>query len=197
VGIVNRLRAAARRWALGFGDDRRGVAALEFALLAPILIILYFGMAELVQAMIVQRRVSHAASAVGDLVAQYETLSNDQRDDVFTAAANILSPFDAAGLELRVTSISGNAQGKPRVDWSDGKGGLSAYNHCDTVAGFPSGLVTAAGDNVVMAEAAFHYDSPIAQILPSGVNFNERFYLRPRKATKVARDGEDTSPCQS
>jgi hypothetical protein len=197
MGIVSRLRAVARRWALGFGEDRRGIAALEFALLAPILIVLYFGMAELVQAMIVQRRVSHAASAVGDLVAQYETLSNDEKDDVFTAASNILSPFDTSKLELRVTSISGDAQGKPRVDWSDGKGALGAYKHCDSVPGFPTGLITAKGDNVVMAEASYKYTSPVADVLPNALNFSERFYLRPRKVAKVARAGENTDPCAS
>jgi Flp pilus assembly protein TadG len=193
---MSRLRAAMRRWALGFGEDRRGIAALEFALLAPILIVLYFGMAELVQAMIVQRRVSHAASAVGDLVAQYEKVTNDDKDDVFAAASNILAPFDTTKLELRVTSVSGDADGKPRVDWSDRQGTFfAAKAHCDSMENFPAGLITAKGDNVVVAEAAYRYTSPVAEIIPNALTFNERFYLRPRKAARVVRDGETTTVC--
>lgn len=183
-----------RRGAGGFVRDRRGVSALEFALIAPIMIMTYFGLAELADGMMAQRRVSHATSAVGDLVAQTDSLDNAGRDDIFAAATAIVAPFPTAPLKLRITSISGNADGQPRVDWSDGSG-MSPYGHCATVPGLPAGLITAAGENVIMAEATYVYTSPVSKILPNGLNFSEKFYLRPRKSSKVARPGSDTSAC--
>ena len=50
--------------------DRRGAAAVEFAFIAPVMILMYYGLAELTQAMMADRRASHVASAIGDLVAQ-------------------------------------------------------------------------------------------------------------------------------
>jgi Flp pilus assembly protein TadG len=178
-----------------FRRDRRGVSAVEFALIAPFLIMAYFGLAELAQAMMAQRRVSHAASAVGDLVGQSDSLTNAQKDDIFAAASNIVSPFPTAPLKLRITSITGNATGQPRVDWSDGSTGLAAYAHCDTVPGFPSGLITAKDENVIMAEATYTYTSTVAKIKPGGFAFSEKFYLRPRKVARVSRAGALTTAC--
>jgi Flp pilus assembly protein TadG len=178
-----------------FRRDQRGVSAVEFALIAPFLILVYFGLAELAQGMMAHRRVSHATSAVGDLVAQSESLNNAQKDDIFAAASNIVSPFPTAPLKLRITSITGNASGNPRVDWSDGSVGLAAYARCDAVPNFPAGLITAAGENVIMAEAAYTYTSPVSQVLPNGLTFNERFFLRPRKVSRVLRSGAATNVC--
>jgi Flp pilus assembly protein TadG len=186
-GLLGRIGA--------FRRDSRGVSAVEFALIAPFLIMTYFGLAELAQGMMAQRRVSHAASAVGDLVGQSESLTNAQKDDIFAAASNIVSPFPTAPLKLRITSISGNASGNPRVDWSDGSTGLPAYQHCDVVPNFPSGLITAKGENVIMAEATYHYTSPVSKVLPNGLSFSDKFYLRPRKVSKVGRSGEQTTAC--
>lgn len=178
-----------------FRRDQRGVSAVEFALIAPFLILIYFGLAELSQGLMAKRRVSHAASAVGDLVGQTESLNNAQKNDIFAAASNIVSPFPTAPLKLRITSITGNASGAPRVDWSDGSPGLEAYDHCAVVPSFPTGLITAAGENVIMAEATYTYTSPVAQVLPNGLTFTERFFLRPRKVSRVSRVGASTTAC--
>lgn len=180
-----------------FGRDRRGVSAVEFALIAPILILIYFGLAELAQGMTVQRRVSHAAAAVGDLVSQNDAnaITTAQMTDMFAAASKIVDPYPTAPLKLRITSVSGNATGAPRVDWSDGAVGLPAYVHCATIPGFPATLITTAGENVIMAEATYTYTSPVSKVLPNGLNFSEKFYLKPRKVTKVGRQGETTTAC--
>jgi Flp pilus assembly protein TadG len=62
-----------------FWRDRRGVSAVEFALIAPVLVIFYCGMAELTQAMMAQRRVSNIASSIGDVVAQNAQLTDARR----------------------------------------------------------------------------------------------------------------------
>ena len=50
--------------------DERGVSAVEFALIAPVMILFYFGLAELTQVMIAERKTVRTASAIGDILAQ-------------------------------------------------------------------------------------------------------------------------------
>ena len=52
-----KTQAGARKKPLAFWRDRRGAAAVEFAFIAPVLIIMYCGLAELSQAMMAQHRV--------------------------------------------------------------------------------------------------------------------------------------------
>ena len=120
-----------------FGVDRRGVSALEFALIAPILILTYFGVGELCEAMMAQRRTAHAASAIGDLTAQASSVATSDVSDIFAAATDILTPFPTTPLKMRLTSVTGNASAVPKVDWSCTQGGMTKNTPGTTYTGLP------------------------------------------------------------
>lgn len=165
--------------------DNRGVSAVEFALIAPAMIAFYFGLAEVTQALLAERRASHAASAIGDLVAQSSTISNTEVTDIFSIATTIMKPYPTTNLKMRVTSVSANASGTTTVDWSNAQGGLTAYGTGAAVT-IPSGVI-AANQSVIMSEVQYSYDSPVDFFMPSAVTFNRKFYLRPRKSDKVTK----------
>lgn len=173
----------------GFWRDHRGVSAVEFALIAPVMILFYCGMAELSQAMMAQRRLSHLASTIGDLVAQSPQLTDARRTDIFTIGAVIMAPFPTTTLRMCLVNVSSDATGKDTVDWSENNN-----NHPDCPARgavLASGVVPVgvlpASQSVVMAKASYGYSSPIKLVLPSTLNFNRTFYLRPRKSETVLR----------
>ena len=165
-----------------FARDRRGLAAIEFGLIAPIMLATYMGVAELTLGMMAQRRAAHAASVVADLVAQTAQINGTQMNDIFRIGGAILDPFPANTLQMRVTSITANAQGSPKVQWSQGSGmdALTAGSTATT----PANLL-AAGDSVVMAEVRYTYDSPMAYLLPNASTFTDTYYLRPRRSSAV------------
>ena len=101
------------------GRDDRGVSAVEFALLAPVLIAFYFGMAEFCQGFMAQKRMGHVSAMVADLVAQEETVGTANLDDIFAIGGLIMKPFPTASLKQRVSSVTRTA-GIARVDWSRG-----------------------------------------------------------------------------
>lgn len=165
--------------------DKRGVSAVEFALIAPALIAFYFGLAELTQAMMAERRASHAASSIGDLVAQSTQISNGTIDDIFMISKAVMAPFPTTTLKMRVTSIVADASVSPKVAWSRADG-LTAFGVGNTQT-VPSGLISAAGDSVILSEVQYSYDSPVDYFVPNAVTFNKKFYLRPRKSDKVTK----------
>lgn len=170
-----------------FAGDRRGVSAVEFALIAPLMLVMYAGLVELCQAMIAERRTSHVASAVGDLVAQSETITASDVTDIFDIGRTVMKPFPVAVLKQRVTSVVADAQNKPRVEWSRGSG-LTALAKTSIVA-LPgtgaSAMTLSSGESIIMAETEYAYTSPIKYLIPSAVTYNEVFYLRPRRSDKV------------
>jgi Flp pilus assembly protein TadG len=191
--VIRRLPGSTRlRRALGaFRRDRRGVSAVEFALIAPMIIAGYFGMSELSSAMMVQRRTSHAASALGDLTTQYQTLTLSNVTDIFAAASIVMQPFSTTPLQLRLTSVTLQSNGKATVDWSQVSSGstLTAYTKTSTMTGLPTGLLVNTGDNIVMSESRYAYTSPVTYMLPSGFNFSDTFYLSPRYGSTIACTG--------
>ena len=169
-----------------FGKDRKGVAAVEFALIAPAMILLYCGLVELCQAIIADRKTNHVASAVGDLVSQADTVNISDLSDIFTIANTIMSPFPTSSLQIRVTSLTANAAGTPVVDWSRGYGGFGAMTVGQTKT-LP--MTLASGDSMVMAESKYQYTSVLRYVLPNALNYSESYYLRPRRSDKVTCTG--------
>jgi Flp pilus assembly protein TadG len=169
-----------------FRADRRGAAALEFALIAPAMVAFYCGMVEFCQALMAERKAAHVASAVGDLVSRVDTVSTSDLDDIFSIGAQIMQPFPGSGLGMRVTSLSQGASGPPTVSWSRGYGSLSAMTAGASVT-IP--LTLNSGDSIVMAEARYQYNSVLQYMLPSVMTYNEVNYLRPRVSDQVSCTG--------
>lgn len=171
-----------------FARDSRGVSAIEFAIIAPLLITFYFGMAETTQAMMAKRKSSHVAAAIGDLIAQDQSVTNAEMTDTWTIGNALLAPFPTSGkLGMRVTSVT-MTSGVVKVDWSDAGGtGLTEKSDGATWTGIPAGLI-ANGQSLIIAETRYTYDSPIKEYVPTTLNFTDIYYLRPRKINTVLRD---------
>lgn len=166
-----------------FLRDVSAVAAIEFAFIAPVMLIAYFGLAEVTTAMIAQRRISHTASTIGDLVAQSSLTSTAQITDIFTVGQTIVSPFPTTPLQMRISSISADAAGTATVDWSEGSNmgalGKGASASVPTTVLGPSA-------SIVRADVTYVYNSPINYVLTTPITFNYTYYLKPRISNSVA-----------
>jgi Flp pilus assembly protein TadG len=164
---------------VGWLGDARGLAAIEFAFIAPMLILAYFAVAELCGAMLAERKTSHVASAIGDLTTQYSTLQPGDMGNIFAAGQTIMSPNSTTGLKMRISEVQENATGTAAtVLWS-----CASSNWTALAAGTPETLqpnLIAANQSVVMAETRYVYSSPVSFMLPKAFNYSDVFYLRPR-----------------
>lgn len=167
-----------------FLADRSGVSAVEFALLAPLLILIFMGMTELSQAFMAQRRVQHVASALADLTAQTPSVNDAALNDIFSIGNLILAPFPSSPLTQRITSVTANAQGVAKVDWSVARN-TTARTVASTVT-VPANLI-AANESVVMAEVTYPYTGFSSYVLNKPLTFTQTYYLRPRLSAKVAK----------
>jgi Flp pilus assembly protein TadG len=167
-----------------FFRDHRGAAAVEFAFVAPLMILLYYGIAELTQGMMADRRTSHVASIIGDLVAQDTQVNQTEINDVFNVGRAVIAPFPTAALSMRITSVRADAGGTPRVIWSTASGSMSTLGAGGAVSGVPVGLL-AANESVIMAEASYVYTSALKKVMPAPITLSQKYYLKPRKGSEV------------
>jgi Flp pilus assembly protein TadG len=165
-----------------FFRDTAGLAAIEFAFIGPVLITMYFGVAELTQALLAQRRAAHAASTMGDLVSQGTSIQAANFADLWTVGQTILSPFSTTTLKMRLTEVAADSKGVTTVVWSEASG-LTAYTKTAPIT-VPSTVISA-GSYVIMSEVQYSYTSPIGYILHSALPLNSTYYLRPRLSDQV------------
>jgi Flp pilus assembly protein TadG len=169
-----------------FGRDRKGAAAVEFALLAPVMITIYFGLVETSEAVLASRKADHVASAIGDLVAQSSgSVSSSDLDDIYAIGNTIMGPFTTSTLQMRISSLTPNATGTPVVTWSYSPTmGKLATGTTKTVP-----LTISSGDSVIMSEVTYTYNSPLKYVLKNALTFNSVFYMRPRQTSQISCTG--------
>ncbi|MDW9891410.1 pilus assembly protein [Sinorhizobium meliloti] len=104
----------------GLLRDRRGAGAVEFAIVAPLLIAAYVGAFELSLGFTVARKVGRASSAVSDIVTQEQQVNKAFLDGMRNVARNMLVPYDGSDYDLKITGIQVNGTTEGKVAWSRG-----------------------------------------------------------------------------
>lgn len=165
-----------------FRKDERGAAAVEFALMLPILVTLQLGSVELVRAFEAQRRIAHVAAAMADVISQGRTTTTADLTDAMNAGSVLVSPLPTANMGLRISSMT-NTNGVVGVDWTQ--------NSHWTQAGQPSlpNGYLASGESAIVADVSYDYASPIRYVLPNTLHFVRHAYVRPRLSKQVLKTG--------
>ncbi|NQY96344.1 MAG: pilus assembly protein [Henriciella sp.] len=167
-----------------FARDESGISAVEFALIAPLMVMIYFGCIELSLMMTLDRKVTGATAALGDLTSRSSTVSNADLTDIFEATRMVMQPNDMTGARMRVSSLYEDS-GQVKVAWSDGCN-LTPYS-ADEVVIIPANLIPTAG-TIIMAEIEYDYTSGIGYFFSSSKQLSDKFYLRPRRVDSITRD---------
>ena len=170
-----------------FVRSRDGVAAVEFALIMPLLLLLYLGTVEGSRAISYDRRLTTIASSMGDLVARSDTtITQSELSDYFLAAEAIITPYAAVGLKQVVTSVFVDADGTATVSWSQGYNGGVAHGVNDIYV-LPTELTTIALDGyVVVSEASMTYDPITTYVFPSSLLLYKEYFHLPRFGAEIS-----------
>lgn len=168
----------------GIRYNEDGISALEFAIVAPLMVLLFFGCIEISLMMRLDRKVATTSSSLGDLTARLASVDDSQMAEMFAAASVLLQPNDITQARMRITSIVDSGDGVTKVDWSDGYN-FTAFTPGATIA-VPTGIVASPG-SVILAEVEYDYQNKLGYVINFGGTLSDRFYLRPRRVEKIPR----------
>lgn len=158
-----------------FAGDRLGVSAVEFAFIAPIMIGLYLGCAELSGGIAAQRKVSLVSSTLANLASQVTTISASNMTDMLTASTAIIAPFSAANLSVTLSCLKIDANGAVTVAWSTAQNGSPR----STPPSIPATLVVKSSQ-LLFAEASYSYTPSVAYTITGTLKLSDFMYMRPR-----------------
>jgi Flp pilus assembly protein TadG len=182
-----------------FRKAEGAAAAVEFALLLPLLIMMFFGVVETTLALLCRADVSVMASTAADLISQESTATTADITNVYAAAGTILYPYyngTGAKPTIRITSVNDDGSGATGRDhltgtvaWSctqPGSGTLTPATRANnTTVTFTQPLMTAGG-SVIIAEVAYNYASPTTKVITGPINMTNNFYTKPRRILQIA-----------
>jgi len=167
-----------------FQDDKRGVSAVEFAMLLPLMLTLYLGTSEVSQGISADRKVTLTTRTVADLVSQVSSVNNADMTNSLNAAATVMAPFSSSNLKVTVTSVTIDATGKATVSWSD------TFNGTARAKGSTVTLPTAlnvANTSLIWSEVQYSYKPVIGYVVSGTLTLKDQIYMRPRLSDSVTR----------
>jgi Flp pilus assembly protein TadG len=173
-----------RRRLGGLAGDERGVSAVEFAMLLPLMLSLYLGAVELSQGIAADRKVTLTARTVADLVSQAFSINNADMTNSLNAASAVMAPYPVGNLKVTVSSVQIDANSKATIAWSDTLNG-TARGVGSTVT-LPSALLVA-NTYLIWGEVQYTYKPTIGYVVTGTLTLKDQIYMRPRLSNSVTR----------
>ncbi|MGF0537713.1 TadE/TadG family type IV pilus assembly protein [Agrobacterium sp. ES01] len=110
-----------------FRNDCSGVGAIEFALIAPILIVTYLASFELTMGLSAVKRTTNSASVVADLISQKSSVTKAELATMEDVAKSIFAPYSVTGIKMKISGITISATNKATIAWSWANDGSTPY----------------------------------------------------------------------
>ncbi|OWV80073.1 hypothetical protein ATY78_08650 [Rhizobium sp. R635] len=169
--------------------ERKGAGAIEFAILFPVLVMLYIGAFEITIGLSVSKRVTRAAGTIADIVTQQQSVTKSALAQMPSVATAMFVPYNTTSLKLKITGITIDAGANAKVLWSWAQDGTVPYAKNTTVADVPSDMKTA-NSFLVRTELSIPYTMFLfaPNFMPDGVRtitISRSYFYRQRQGDSI------------
>ena len=178
---ISKIWWKARCSARQFRTDTRAIAATEFAVIVPLMLVMFFGTVEFSSAVAIDRKVTLMARTLSDLTSQSTSVADTDMTNFFSASTGIMTPYASALALSTISELYVDPTTKvARVQWSKG----SAARTQGTTVSIPTTLAIG-GTYLIFSEVSYTYTPSVGFVLKSGIPLNDVAYTRPRQSLCV------------
>ncbi len=168
-----------------FAARRDGIAALEFALIAPMMVFMFFAIVEGADALTASRRVTLAANTLADLVAQEAQINSSELDGLFRGVEMISGASDA-DINFSVVSVIFDPDDeRVEVAWSRDDNGGAPYAADAPYTDLPDDTLLDEASSLIVAEVGYDYSSALSKVLVQSIRMERTATRWPRRVTQV------------
>ena len=167
-----------------FARDRRGISAVEFAMLLPLMVTLYLGVVEVSKGVAIDRKVTLTTRTMADLASRVTSINNADMSSLLNASAAVIAPYQPAPLKIVLSAVTIDANSVATIAWSDTLNG-NARSVGSTVT-LPSVLVVP-NTTLIWSEVSYLYNPTFGYVLTGNLNLSDQIYMRPRLSDTITR----------
>jgi Flp pilus assembly protein TadG len=167
-----------------FARDRRGISAVEFAMLLPLMVTMYLGVVEVSKGVAIDRKVTLTTRTMADLASRVTSINNADMSSLLNASAAVIAPYQPAPLKIVLSAVTIDANSVAKIAWSDTLNG-NARSVGSTVT-LPSVLVVP-NTTLIWSEVSYLYNPTFGYVLTGNLNLSDQIYMRPRLSDTITR----------
>ena len=172
------LKTTKPGWLSRFTRDRRGVSAVEFAIIAPVMIGLYLGCVEISDGVAADRKVSLVVDALANLSSQSTAITTADMTNILNASSSIMAPYSAANLKAAVSCLKIDSNGAVTVAWSAATANGTARAAGSSVT-IPADLAIPSS-SLLFSEASYAYTPAVGYTISGTLTLSDKMYMAPR-----------------
>jgi Flp pilus assembly protein TadG len=173
-----------------FAKSNRGVAAIEFAAIMPVLVVIFLAAFDGGRAIAAYMKVRAATYALAAITNQYATMASSDMTSVLGATSVVMAPYTSGTPAVTVSQIKISG-GNAKIEWSATQGGTArTVNSTITI---PSAIKTN-GTYLIFAEVSYSY-VPLFGFFgsSSGISLSDNLYVTPRSVSCVVYTPQSSS----
>jgi Flp pilus assembly protein TadG len=181
MSLMNRIWLRMRHSARGLSGDTRGIAAIEFAMIVPLMLVLFFGTVEFSSGVAVDRKVTLMARTLSDLTSQNISVTTTQLTNIFNASTGIMTPYPSSEVNARIVELYIDPNLVVKQIWTATSGTTP-----------PTGAVTVptalkiAGTYLIYSQVSYKYKPAVGYVMAKdGINLSDFTFTRPRQSLCV------------
>jgi len=167
-----------------FARSTRGVAAIEFAMIMPVFLLLFLASIDAGRAIAIYMKVRSATFSLDAMANQYTTIHDTDMQQILGATSVVMAPYSISPVAVVISEIAVSAAGKATVTWSDTlKGTARAVG---SPVNIPATLATP-NTTLILGEVSYKYTPLFGYFSVGAITFADNLYVAPRSVASITR----------
>jgi Flp pilus assembly protein TadG len=174
--LLSRLR--------GFARGQDGMAAVEFAVILPVMLTAYLGGVEIGDGVAIDRKVAITTRGVADLASRYTKITDIDMNNILGASSTIIAPYTSGPLTVTVSGVTIDNRGNATIDWSNSLNGTA---HAKGSAVTLPGTLATAATYYVWGEVQYAYKPTLGYVMTGTWTLSNQIFMSPRESATITR----------
>ena len=187
-----------------FLASQRGVAAIEFAMIMPVLLILFLSSFDVGNAIIAYLKVRTATYELAAITNQYGTGSTAQisastMSAITAATSQVMAPYSSSSTTVTISQIRAGSASSATVSWSYSPNGTGLTQGA-TYSGLPANMAKNSCNNkypcyFILSSVSYTYTPLFGHYMTGPLTLSDTLLVTPRVSTCVQYNNVPASTC--
>jgi Flp pilus assembly protein TadG len=166
-----------------FAAAKQGVAAVEFALILPILVVILLATFDGGRAIAAYMKMRAATYALASITNQYSTIQLVDMTSILGATSVVMAPYSSGTPAVKISQVKINNSGVSTIEWSAAQG-TTARSAGSSIS--PPSAMIVNSSYLILAEVSYTY-VPVFGFFGSstGITFTDSLYVTPRSVSCI------------
>lgn len=190
---MRKIRIMYRRLAA----STRGVAAIEFALILPVLLLLFLASVDAGRAIAIYMKVRSATYTLDAITNQYTSIQSTDMTSIVGATSVVLTPYSSTPAVVTISQISVNSSSNATVSWSYSLNGTALTQGATVTVPSALGTCNSYPCYLIYGQVSYSYSPLFGYFAKNAITLSDSLYVTPRSSECILYAPESVATCAS